>query len=115
MSIDPQWLIGILLAVIFALLGLVHRSMSTALDTKASADALKEAKSYFHRELERLHTEYTERVRELAARQDREIDTIRHDMARVTDSLDALRRDVTEGNKHVLEQLQAVALQLRTR
>jgi len=113
MSIEPQWLIGILLALIFALIGQIHSKMNSSLEAKASNEALKEAKEQFRKEFERINFEYNERVKELVARQDREIDSLRGEIIRVTDSVDALRRDVMQGNNTVLERLQEVALQLR--
>lgn len=113
MSPDPQWVVGTLLGLVFALIALIHRNMSTALEAKASNEALKETKEYFRKELERLTADYSERVKELSMRQDREIDSLRKEMGRITDGLEVLRRDVSQGNANILERLQEMALQIR--
>jgi pyridoxine 5'-phosphate synthase PdxJ len=113
MTFEPQAVLSILLGLIFGLIGLVYRNISVSLEAKASNEALKETKEYFRKELERVTADYSDRVKDLAARQDREIDSIRTEMGRITDGLEVLRRDVSQGNTSILERLQEVALQIQ--
>lgn len=113
MTLDMQSVLSVLLGLIFALVALVYRNVTVSLEAKASNEALKETKEYFRKELERVTADYSDRVKDLANRQDREIDSIRNEMTRITDGLEVLRRDVSQGNTSILERLQEMALQIR--
>lgn len=114
MTVDMQSVFSIMLGLVIALIGLVYRNITVSLEAKASNEALKDIKEYFRKEVERVASDSSERLRELSGRQDREIDSIRTEMGRITDGLESLRRDVATGNTNILERLQEMALTIRT-
>jgi len=101
-----------LIGVIWNLVRQEAKANSEALDKKASAEALKEAKQDFATRLEKLHSDYRQLLQEVSMRQDREIDWLKDEMDKISGNITELRRENNTANATILQRLQDLAMNI---
>ena len=114
--------VGTFITIVLGLIGVIWNMVRTeaksnaeALNQKASADALKEAKSDLMLRLEKQHAEFQQRLREVSERQDREIDWLKDEMDKISNNLAEMRRENTQANAAILQRLQDLAMAVGTK
>jgi superoxide dismutase len=75
---------------------------------KASSDALKEARDHFNGTIAKHHSDYQERLRELAMKQDREIDWLKEEMDKISANLNEMRKEAMAANNAIMARLDMV-------
>lgn len=113
---DIKFVLGIagaLLAIIWGMVRQETKRTDIALDTKASAAALEEAKAHHRLEMRELRDFFQERIRELNQRQDREIDWIKEEVSRVNQNLGEMRSEQNAANARITENIQQLSLSIQ--
>lgn len=107
--------------MILALVGVIWKMVrdeaktnADALDKKASAEALKEAKHEFNMRLERLDASYRQLLQDLANRQDREIEWLKEEMDKLSVNLHEMRRENNSANTAILQRLHDLSIAIAT-
>lgn len=108
--------------MLIALVGVIWKMVrdeakvnADALEKKASAEALREAKQEFNLRLERLDTSYRQLLQDLANRQDREIEWLKDEMDKLSSSVQEMRRENNAANTAILQRLHDLALNMATK
>lgn len=109
MSIAGTVILG-LIAAVWSMVRTEASKNADALEMKASHEALKDAKSDFMMRLDKQHTEFQQRLREVSERQDREIDWLKDEMDKISSNIAEMRRENTQANTAILARLQELAL-----
>ncbi len=104
---------GALLGVIWLMLRQENKRTEDALDKKASTAALDEAKSNHRSELREMREQFSEQLRELNRRQDREIDWLKEEMGRIGTSLSEMRAEQTAANAMISQNIQQLAIAIQ--
>lgn len=99
-----------LIAVLWGVVKNESKANADALATKASADALREAKQDFTIRLDKQQSDYQQRLQEVSQRQDKEIDWLKEEMDKISNNIDEMRKEISQGNSAMLGKLHEVAL-----
>lgn len=103
-----------LVGVIWKMVRDEAKSNADALEKKASAEALKEAKNDFNMRVEKLDANYRQLLQDVAKRQDREIEWLKGEMDKISIGITEMRRENTTANNQILQRLQDLALRIGT-
>lgn len=106
--------IGSMGLIIFKMIQAEAKKHRESIDAKASIDSLREAKEMFDRDLNRLRADHQERMRELSAKQEKEIEWLKKEMDGIVDTLNEMRRDFAAGNTNVMKSIQELTLLFRS-
>jgi hypothetical protein len=115
---------GALLTIIWGMIRQEAKKTSEALEKKAttiSVDevkannviALRDVKEHFQRIIDRNHSDYQERIRELNERQDREVDWLKEEIGKLGDNLQHMRQEQVLANQDIMRNIQQLATNLR--
>lgn len=106
-------LTGALLSIIWLMLRHENKRTEDALDKKASTIALDEAKNNHRTELREMREQFSEQLRELNRRQDREIDWLKEEMGRIGTSISEMRQEQTTANAMISQNIQQLAIAIQ--
>lgn len=106
-------LAGSLLGVIWLMLRHENKRTEDALEKKASTAALDEAKTNHRTELREMREQFSEQLRELNRRQDREIDWLKEEMGRLGTSISEMRQEQTAASAMISQNIQQLAIAIQ--
>lgn len=122
---------GALIGVIWLMLRQEARKVEQALDKKAPAadlaeakthntQALKDIKEHFQRLIDQQRSDYQDRIRELNERQDREVDWLKDELSKLGDNLQHMRSEQSSAaaqqaaaNAAIMQNIQGLSLLMR--
>lgn len=126
-SIALKYVAGFSLSLLTIIWGIIRqeaKKTEDALDKKATTVSVDEVKSnhtiairdikeHFQRIIDRNHSDYQERIRELNERQDREVDWLKEEIGKLGDNLQHMRQEQVLANQDIMRNIQQIATNLR--